>query len=574
MPSELLKTLLEQAGECRLVLPDFQRDFVWKPSDVIKLLASLLNGYPIGGLLFMESPEIYGQRPLDGVTLTQGQKAKTNSRIVLDGQQRLTSCFRAFCNGLNVDKYPGRYYFNYGAFLDNSSLRNSEVEELVSFVREKEVKARLANTASEQAGALFPLDIIFQNPRGTDYSKWLSDFTFSKATGDKGKFDSLSQLQSDFIRGFIEKITGYQIHYEEIKKGTSSDVICTVFETINTTGKRLTVFDLLVARCYPNGMNLREKLELALDRVSIKLFDPEGESIAPIAIPRIIALREKETARRGEILELPPEVIGKNWNFAVDALERALEVMTERYGCYGERFVPFVDIIAPMAIILSSDKFEGSSDDFEKLDRWYWRCVFSQYFISATETKMQRTVRQWLGKEGESEGWIQNDALEPDSVKEFSYRTSILDDVSRVDNAVYRGVISLLLARKVHDFGPERRSLSAARWEEIEDHHIYPKAFLGPNGLKGEKVNNIGNRTPLMRSTNASIGNLAPNVYLTNPEIVGGQPLDDVLAEHLIDRGIVLKQFSVEHYDEFLSTRKKEIFSAIKAAVEVDPIVD
>ena len=247
------------------------------------------------------------------------------------------------------------------------------------------------------------------------------------------------------------------------------------------------MFDLLVARCYPSGMNLREKLELALDRVSIKLFDAEGEGIAPIAIPRIIALKEKETARRGEILDLNPDVIGNNWNFAVGALERALEVMTERYGCYGERFVPFVDIIAPMAIILASDKFVGSNDQFKMLDKWYWRCVFSQYFISATETKIQRTVRQWLRKEGDSEGWIENNTLEPDSVKEFSYRTSILDDVSRVDNAVYRGAISLLLARKVHDFSSEHKSLAAARWEEIEDHHIYPKAFLAPNGLRGKK---------------------------------------------------------------------------------------
>src|SRR5580704_2526264 len=64
MPSELLRNLMEQAHHSRLVLPDFQRDFVWKPQDVTKLLASLLNGYPIGGLLFMENPALYGQRSL------------------------------------------------------------------------------------------------------------------------------------------------------------------------------------------------------------------------------------------------------------------------------------------------------------------------------------------------------------------------------------------------------------------------------------------------------------------------------------------------------------------------------
>src|SRR5208337_295062 len=328
-------------------------------------------------------------------------------------------------------------------------LENSEVEALIEFERQKEVQKTLSNTAMEQARGLFPLDIILQAPRGTDYSKWISDFTFAQAAGDKTKFDYLSQHQSDFIRRFIEKITSYQVHYEEIKKETSSDVICTVFETINTTGKRLTVFDLLVARCFPHEMNLREMLEAALDRVSIKLFDPEGEGIAPTALPRIIALKEKETARRGDILELPPAIIKKHWAYAVDALEKALEVLTDRYGCCGERFVPLVDMIAPMAVILASDKFKGTDEHLRMLDKWYWRSVFSQYYISATETKIQRTVRQWLSREGEKVGWLDNPNNEPDSVRDFNFRTSILDDVSRIDNAVYRGVISLLLSRKV-----------------------------------------------------------------------------------------------------------------------------
>src|SRR5271154_2354666 len=114
MPSALLKHLMEQADENRLVLPDFQRDFVWKPTDVIKLLASLLNGYPIGGLLLMENSGVYGQRALDGVSADDKENEKGDTRLVLDGQQRLTSCFRAFFNNMGVDRYPGRYYFDYG----------------------------------------------------------------------------------------------------------------------------------------------------------------------------------------------------------------------------------------------------------------------------------------------------------------------------------------------------------------------------------------------------------------------------------------------------------------------------
>ena len=420
MPSELLKNLLGQADENRLVLPDFQRDFVWKPADVTKLVASLLNRYPIGGLLFMESAGLYGQRPLDGVAPAENKASSGDSRLILDGQQRLTSCYRVFFGGTAVERYPGRYYFDYGKFVDNPELRNSEIEELIYFVREREVKRTLSDTAQEQAKGYFPLDIILREARGTNYSRWLSDYTFAKAAGDSKRHARLSEIQAVFIRRFVENVTGYQVHYEEIKKDTSSDVICTVFETINTTGKRLTVFDLLVARCFPHSMNLRDMLETSLERPSIKRFDPSGEGIAPTAIPRIIALKDKETAKRADILDLPPDTIRNRWNYAVDALESALNLMIERYGCFGERFVPLADMIAPMAVVIASDKFNKTDEHLSMLDKWYWRGIFSQYYLSAPETKVQRTVRQWLAPSG----WLDNPANEPESVREFSWRSS------------------------------------------------------------------------------------------------------------------------------------------------------
>jgi uncharacterized protein with ParB-like and HNH nuclease domain len=72
---------MEQARDGRLVLPDFQRDFVWKPTDVVKLLSSLLNGYPIGGLLVMENPGVYGQRVLDGVSAGTEKTASGDKRL-------------------------------------------------------------------------------------------------------------------------------------------------------------------------------------------------------------------------------------------------------------------------------------------------------------------------------------------------------------------------------------------------------------------------------------------------------------------------------------------------------------
>lgn len=317
-------------------------------------------------------------------------------------------------------------------------------------------------------------------------------------------------------------------------------------------------------------MNLRDMLEAALERPSIKRFDPAGEGIAPTSIPRIIALKDRETAKRADILDLSPEAIRNHWNYAVDALERALNLMIERYGCFGERFVPLADMIAPMAVIVASDKFKNTDEHLKMLDRWYWRSTFSQYYISAPETKMQRTVRQWLG----STGWLDNPSSEPESIREFSYRTSILDDVSRVDNAIYRGVISLLLSRGICDFGPHRYNLAAVQWEQIEDHHIYPKRFLAPYGIKGEMVNNIFNRTPLIRDTNSAIGNMAPHVYLRDSRVVGATPIEPILSQHLINPDIGFKPFTQELYREFRADRTKKILNLIEAVVGSAPQAD
>jgi hypothetical protein len=96
----------------------------------------------------MENPALYGQRSLDGVpTLIAGQ-SKNDTRLILDGQQRLKSCYRAFFNNTGVDRYAGRYYFDCRGFLKNPELRNSDVEEIVLFINE-DVNKLLSDTAKE-----------------------------------------------------------------------------------------------------------------------------------------------------------------------------------------------------------------------------------------------------------------------------------------------------------------------------------------------------------------------------------------------------------------------------------------
>jgi uncharacterized protein with ParB-like and HNH nuclease domain len=107
MASEQLKKIIKDVHERRVVLPQFQRDFVWQVSSVTKLLVSLFSGYPIGSLLLMENNENYDFRAIDGVPDGPAYPA-AETLLILDGQQRVTAAYRAFVGTLEpFSRYAG-----------------------------------------------------------------------------------------------------------------------------------------------------------------------------------------------------------------------------------------------------------------------------------------------------------------------------------------------------------------------------------------------------------------------------------------------------------------------------------
>ena len=80
-----------------VAMPDFQRDFVWNPKNVISLLASVSNRWPIGSILISDRDD---HSAIESLRLKnfEGSPAPEPDQvtaIVLDGQQRLTSLLHA-----------------------------------------------------------------------------------------------------------------------------------------------------------------------------------------------------------------------------------------------------------------------------------------------------------------------------------------------------------------------------------------------------------------------------------------------------------------------------------------------
>src|SRR5437867_12126537 len=82
---EELVSMIER-GELRL--PEMQRQYVWRSTRVRDLLDSLYRGYPSGAILLWETDEVV---PLQEFAVTQQGNPYQSTRLLLDGQQRLTS---------------------------------------------------------------------------------------------------------------------------------------------------------------------------------------------------------------------------------------------------------------------------------------------------------------------------------------------------------------------------------------------------------------------------------------------------------------------------------------------------
>jgi len=130
---EDLLPLVKGIYEGKILLPEFQRDFVWSNQDIKDLLVSILNGYFIGTFLLLRRGASFDFeiRYFQGVqeanpNLPKEPDEKKVDKVVLDGQQRLTALFYVLYhpNGISPKGayYPYRYFIKIGERLKGKRL--------------------------------------------------------------------------------------------------------------------------------------------------------------------------------------------------------------------------------------------------------------------------------------------------------------------------------------------------------------------------------------------------------------------------------------------------------------------
>ena len=79
-----VKQLVDDYRAGRIVIPEFQREYVWRHSKAPRLIDSIYRGFPIGSLLFWQSTEETRSRRRDPRPVRSAVMT-----WLIDGQQRV-----------------------------------------------------------------------------------------------------------------------------------------------------------------------------------------------------------------------------------------------------------------------------------------------------------------------------------------------------------------------------------------------------------------------------------------------------------------------------------------------------
>lgn len=582
--NESLFALVDEAANGKLALPQFQRSFVWEAGDIRELLVSVFNGYFIGSLLLLdidsrEPPFL--TRSVEGSCLTDAEIRGAASRLLLDGQQRITSLYYAFA-APDIPlkgrlKQPTVFFINLQKFFDG------DVDGAIDYKSKSRCRVEELEPGQWQFKNLsVPLSQICNQEQ---WSAWTSRYMQWLMKNDRERFNDWIENDNGKWQAELSRVWHFSqpvLSLSRIEPGNMRQLeeICTVFEKLNSTGISLSVFDLLTARLYPQGIKLDELWNDALEQCDfLRKFDADKSDFG-VFLLRMIALKRGDEIKGKALIRLSVDNFNEDWHEAVhylnEGFKRLTSVQDDGFGVFNPKWLPSKTMIPLLGALLAKrDKLPADkrASATRVIRWWYWGATFIARYSGPTETISQRDFVALSGyMECEDIAYPEVFSEVYDEFLRHEEEYSILS-VERASNIVYKAVMCLLALNGAKDL----RNFESITFSQLDDHHIFPKAYLQelqPEPLFGLTAtgtrNTIVNRTLISSQTNRAIGKRAPSEYLRDEHIVHPDNVQEILSRHFIDDAAQL-HMRQNNYSQFLKHRERAILSKIRSIFEDMP---
>lgn len=500
-----IKDLIGDIHKGEIKIPQFQRKFVWKKEQALDLLDSISNNYPAGSILLWRThTKLAVERNIGDFKLPETDD-HTPTDYVLDGQQRITVIYSC------VGAPPDEEGFAAGYDLD---------------------REEFAELAPATNARVFPMRWLFDTTKLLNFRTGLQ--ILPSASIYQERLDSL-----------VAAFTSYRLPVVVLKE-LSIDEVCPIFERINSSGTKLSTYDLLVAATWTPRFDLND-----LSRDIAASLEAKGfEAIDPSSVLKCLSAIHFSGLKKGQLLGLR-DVEEAEMQMLVArtkaALLRSVDLLATEFRIHSWDFLPYEAVLIVLSYVCARVS-QLDPDHIKRIRQWFWRSAFSERYRVGGEsfvTKDLEAVETFVTKGGEPGQF--GEPLFGDLVQKSGFRSS---------NSRSRAFILALASRNPRNLtnGAAIDTAEAlSQFNKKQFHHIHPKAFLKRQGtLEDENV--LANICMLAAAENNAVSDGDPQIYL--PAVISklGTLAESVLASNLMP-SVLAHDYSSASYPDFIRAR-------------------
>lgn len=572
------------------VIPEIQRPFVWKRSQVRDLIDSLYNGYPTGYIITWKNPDVQTK---------DGGKAN-GKKVLIDGQQRITALMAAIAGREVLDE----------------DFNRDRIKIAFNPLAKDETKRFAVQDASHLKDKKWIPDISVVFDSNFDPF----DFAIEYCSVNEGiKPNDVNKAITE-----LKGIANRQIGVIELDHSLDIDEVTEIFIRINSKGTALSQSDFVMSKMAADtahgGNILRKTVDYFCHLAAkpefyshlvhdtefqnskyaskIKWLAKDYDDIYDPDYGDMLRVSFMHQFRRGKLADLVSLLSGRDFetkeyrddivNESYQKLDKGIQNFINEYNfaqfimaIKGAGFISHkllnsamtLDFAYTLYLMLLEDPTIPIAHIKRYVQRWFVMSTLTSRYIGSPETMMDRDMRSIAEK-----GFLSFLAdVEASSLSDSFWTVTLPQNLetSSVNSPAFNTFIAAQINLNCNSMLMNGTKVADLVTISGDVHHIFPRAYLKSNGVTNKtKYNQVANYIYLDTQVNKAISDDAPKEYFTKAkrqcetkQIELGNISDSALlalnlSENCIPNGI--DTMDVSFYDEFLRERRKMMAALIE----------
>ncbi|GHD16973.1 GmrSD restriction endonuclease domain-containing protein [Nocardiopsis kunsanensis] len=511
-----LSQLLDRIDSGTILLPEFQRGYVWNRDQVRGLMRSMYLEHPVGSLLLWETSDA-------DLSARGSTSANGTYLMLLDGQQRITSLY-----GVVKGHPPGFFEGDPKAFTD------------------------LYFNVADEEFAFYARNRMSQDPRWVNVTELFNSnvFHFLAPLADLYGQEQAAVYLERLNR--LSQIVEREFHQEKIT-GADKDVeeVVEIFNRVNSGGTKLSKGDLALAKVCAQWPDARRVMRESIDRWAGRGYQFTLDWL--LRATTAVATGRSQFEQLGKV---GPEEFRSALERAAVHTDTFLEAVSGRLGLDHDRVLKSRSSLTMAVRLLELNG--GRFDDRAHRDKvlyWYLHSALWGRYAGPTETTLQKDFD--TAAHSGVDGLIT--ALERSRRGSLNIRPHDFEGTQ--GSRFYPLLYLLMRSGRARDLGTGRELSTAAleSGSRLERHMLFPTALLRGSD---DKADAIANFCFLAEDNELEVGTLAPHEFLDRAE--AAHP--GVLASQWIPADPEL--WKAGRYREFLATRREMLAEAAQSFLD------